>query len=522
LAKKYLSIKGRSALPLPARPTFKQNERTKEGVKFFEYWQDLSPELGEMARVRVYRMKPPIDLTKIGEKVKSIQVWEGPIPFKADDYEKEFYEASWAGGGDYRCAIEEIGLSGVVCEVFFSLSDWDRYPPKVPDAALMLESNGGKEYVAWRARRGDPVLNAEPEKTQEDDFMEVGGSGVKQGTATVLVEGLLNMADKQINVAQDDAKRAKDEVARLQSQPAGTNPAQNAVNGAIDLALQSAGKVVDSVMNHAGARYDPPDPIGMVTKIMDMMPKPVDQTPMILGLIQESNKTVLQMVLNQNQELKQEVLAMRTAQLAPATNGHTKSFDEELESFSRKAEALGYKRGEAGASAESKEDMVKMIVQNMPMINAAIAGIAQILIPIFRGPQSAPAAAPQPMQETAVVTQPAAPPQPDPNSPEARTLRFLHDLEGPFLAHLLSPEYNGYTLALHILTSGKGGSMETPDGRAQYAQIKTQLGKQSDGSIALDKLIRSYPPIWNRAQSNAPAYAKFLAEFLSYDEQPVQ
>jgi hypothetical protein len=522
LAKKYLSIKGKCALPLPSRPTFKQNEKMKEGVKFFEYWQDLNPELAEMARVRVYRMKPPIDLTKIGQKVKSIQVWEGPIPFKADDYEKQFYEAAWAGGGDYRCAIEEIGLSGVVCEVFFSLSDWDTYPPKVPDAALMLESNGGKEYVAWRARRGDPVAGVEEEKPQGEDelFMEPAKNGSGSAVAAV-VDGFTNLATTLVTDAKQEARDARQEAKEAR--------AAAPVNGepsTLTVAATESIRLISDVAREQSKNSHAPDAVEMFKSIAALIPPPppppdpMPQFNMIMGIMKESNERIAQMQQQQIESLRTELTSLRSGSV-PAANGHSKSFTDELEEFSRKAEVLGYKRGDGAPAADSKEDLMKMIVQNMPMITAALTAAANIIAPIFRGPQPNPApqpAAPMQQPEQAMVQPAPPPPQPDPNSPQARQLAFLQDLEKPFLAHLLSPEYNGFTLALHILTQGAGGSIETIDGRAKYNEIKTHIGKQADGSIPLDRMIRQYPPIWNRAQSNQPAYGKFLAEFLSYDE----
>lgn len=519
MAKKYLSIKAKSLLPLPAKPTFKQNEKMKEGVKFFQYWENLTPEVAQLARVRVYRMKPPIDLTKIGERVKSIQVWEGPIPFGSETYEKFFYEANWAGGGDYRCAIEEIGLSGNACEVFFSLTDWDTYPPKVADASLMTESNAGQEYVKWRARRGEPIQGAEPEPpTGEDDFMELGngtGKAAPASTAAVLVGGLVDMAQSQIQVAQDDAKRAKDEAREARehsaASPGVASPAAAAMNGAIDLALSSASKVVDSVMAHAGARYDPPDPLNMAKGLLELIPKPdTTMVTLLMQSLESANQRVAQMQNDQLMAVRAELTAIRSA---PQT-AVAKSAIDQLREARESAELLGYTRGADSAPAAPAKSVMEewgpIIQMGMSILTPLVGLLAQKL-----GTPPPAAANPQP---TATVQQQPMP-QPDPNSPQARQAAFLKRIEGPFLAHFLSPDYDGFTFANQILTGGNGGTMETPDGRAFYQEIKNNLGILPDKTCGLDRMIRTYEPIWSRVEGNLKGYQQFLSEFFAYDEQ---
>lgn len=519
MAKKYLSIKAKSLLPLPAKPTFKQNEKMKEGVKFFQYWENLTPEVAQLARVRVYRMKPPIDLTKIGERVKSIQVWEGPIPFGSETYEKFFYEANWAGGGDYRCAIEEIGLSGNACEVFFSLTDWDTYPPKVADASLMTESNAGQEYVKWRARRGEPIQGAEPEPpTGEDDFMELGngtGKAAPASTAAVLVGGLVDMAQSQIQVAQDDAKRAKDEAREARehsaASPGVASPAAAAMNGAIDLALSSASKVVDSVMAHAGARYDPPDPLNMAKGLLELIPKPdTTMVTLLMQSLESANQRVAQMQNDQLMAVRAELTAIRSA---PQT-AVAKSAIDQLREARESAELLGYTRGADSAPAAPAKSVME---EWGPIIQMGLQIVTPLIGLLTQKLQSgAPTANPQP---TATVTQQPQPQQPPPDTPQSRQIAFLKRIEGPFMAHLLSPDTDGFTFANHVLTSGNGGSMETQDGRAMYREIKTNLGLRADNTCGLDQLIRTYEPMWNRIEGDLKGYQKFLTEFFNYDEQ---
>jgi hypothetical protein len=508
VAKKYHSIKGKSALPLPAKPTFKENERTKDGVKFFQYWENLTPELAQMARVRVYRMKPPIDLTKIGERVKSVQVWEGPIPFKAEDYEKEFYEASWAGGGDYRCAIEEIGLSGVVCEVFFSLPDWDTYPPKIADGSLMLESNGGKEYVAWRARRGEPVPGVQEEKDQAEDqlFMESGKSGV-----AAVVDGFTNLATTLVTEAKTEAREAKQEAKEARERT--ITPTTDVTT----LAVAEGIRLISDVAREQSKNSHAPDAVEMFKAVVGLMPPAPDPAPMfntILGVVQESNKTMMSMVLQQNQELRQEISQMRNGQstaLAPQ-----KSVGEQLLEMKTNAELLGYSRtGGSSSAAPAKSVMeewgpiiqmaMTIVAPLMQAITIKLTGTANGAPPIANGQQPQ-----QPIQQ--------APPQQPPPPPDPPGIQFLKRIEPMFMGHLVSPDSNGFTFANQIVTEGTG--IETVAGRSNYNWIKQHFGfKPGSNQCGLDPLIRSYEPMWRVIEQNLPKYQLFLSEFLNYDEQ---
>jgi hypothetical protein len=505
MAKKYHSIKGKSALPLPLKPSFKQNEKQKEGVKFFEYWENLSPDLAPLARVRVYRMKPPIDLTKIGERVKSVQVWEGAIPFKAEDYEKEFYEASWAGGGDYRCAIEEIGLSGVACEVFFSLSDWDTYPPKVADGSLMLESNGGKEYVAWRARRGEPVAGAEAEKNQAEDqlFMESGKSGV-----AAVVDGFTNLATTLVTEAKNEAREAKQEAKDARERP--ITPTSDAITTGATEGIRLIADVSRDLLKNSHA----PDAVEMFKAVVGLMPPAPDHAPMfntILAVVQESNKTMMGMVLQQNQELRQELSQVRSQSMAVAP---TKTVVDQLREARESAELLGYRRGGDAPTTPTKsvmEEWGPIIQMGVTMLSPLVALIAQKL----STPNGAPQQNGQPQQNAA----PPNPPQQQAPPPDPPGIIFLKRIEKLFLGHLVSPDSNGFTFANQIITEGTG--LETAAGRANYNWIKTNFGFRPDRTCGLDALIRTYEPMWTIIEKDLPKYQLFLTEFLNYDEQVV-
>lgn len=510
MARKYHSIKGKSVLPLPSRPTFKQNEKMKEGVKFFEYWQDLSPELAQLARVRVYRMKPPIDLTKIGQKVKSIQVWEGAIPFKADEYEKEFYEATWAGGGDYRCAIEEIGLSGVACEVFFSLSDWDTYPPKVPDAALMVESNAGKEYVAWRARRGEPVVGVDLETERgEEDFMTTGPGG-NTTTAAAVVTGVIDVLKDTVNHAREDAKDEK--LQRLQAEAKTDKPSSGI--DSVTLAASEGIRLMGDVTREAMKNSNAPDPVEMFKSFAALIPPPPDPAPMfnmLMSVMKESNERIASMQSSQIENLRNELNSIRSSSTALATQ-QPKSVSDQLREMKESAELLGYSRtGDRASAAPAKstfEEWGPIIQMGLQIFSPLLGALTAKL----SGVNGTPSVASPPLNGV------PNPPQAPPLEPENPQLRFLKTIEPSFMSHLMTPDCNGFTFAAHVLSAGTGG-METVQGRASYNWIKQNYGTRPDRTVGLDALIRTYEPMWNLIEKDLPKYQKFLTEFFNYDEQ---
>lgn len=509
MAKTYLSIpaKSKCSLPLPDQTSFKDNDRRKDAIKFFEYWQNMPEDLKAITKVRVYRVKPPVDLKKIGLRVKSLEIWQGAIPFVPEDYEKQFYHKF--GGGDYRCSLEEIGLGGgEVCEALFSLPDWETYPPKVADGSLLTETNAGQEYIQWRARRGDPVggIKPESETAEGEDFMEVGKS---TSPVAAMVDGFTNLATTLVSDAKAEARDARIELKEAAAARTAAVPTTDTVTHAAAEGIKLMGDVTREVMKNSNA----PDPVEMFKSFAALMPPPPDPSPMfntILTVVQESNKTMLQMVMNQNSELKSEILTLRNSNTAVAVQ--SKSAADQLREIRDNAEMLGYTRNGNGASAtpakstfEEWGPIIQMGLQIFsPLLNALTMKLA--------GNGGMPGQAPQPG-----AAAPAPNPQPAP-PPDNPLLRFLKGFEPTFMSHLQTIDCNGFTLASQVLSGGTGG-METIPGRANYNWIKTNLGFRPDRTCGLDALIRTYEPMWNIIEKDLPKYQMFLSQFLNYDDQ---
>src|SRR5271165_7659559 len=518
MAKQYLDhpqLKSKCSFPVPAKTSFRDGKRSQDAVLGFEYCESLTPELAAIMSCRIYRLDPPIDMKKIGETSTTIDIWEGPLTFKAEEYETAFYHKY--GAGAYKVIVEEQGLSGRVCDIWFTLTDREGYPPKIDDRTLCFDKPAAKDYIDWRFRRGEPVQGIEPENNKGEDelFMEQGKAGSGSAVAAV-VDGFTNLATTLVSDAKAEAREAKLEAKEARETRTASTPTTDTVTHAAAEGIKLMGDVTREVMKNSNA----PDPVEMFKSFAALMPPPPDPTPMfntILTVVQESNKTMMQMVMNQNSELKNELNSLRNSSTALATQ--PKSATDQLREIRDNAELLGYTRN--GAAERASATPAKSVFEEWgPIIQMGL----QIFSPLLNAltvKLAGTNGAPNPAQPG--VTQPGAAPNPQPqapppDSPQARTLAFLKSIEPSFMSHLMTPDCNGFTFAAHVLSGGTGG-METVQGRASYNWIKTNYGFRPDRTCGLDALIRTYEPIWNTIEKDLPKYQKFLSEFLNYDEQ---
>jgi hypothetical protein len=513
VAKKYLSddqLKSKCSFPVPDKGSFRDGKRGQDAILGWEYLEKLAPELAAVARCRVYRLHPKIDMRLIGKSTTDIDVWEGPIKFPSDEYEKHFYHTF--GAGAYKVIIEEQGLSGVVCDIWFTLPDTESYPPKIDDRTLLIDAPENKDYLDWRARRGDPVggkeEKPEPEKPKEDDFMEL---GTPASPAAMLVGGLVDMAKEQVNQAKNDAREAREQIR-------GNGAADPITTVAATAAIGMVQEASRELMKNSNA----PNPVELVRTIVDMMPKPVpppDNAPMfnaMMAMQADSSKTMLQMVLNQNAELKQELVQIRQSAMVAPVDPFAK-----LKEIKDYAELMGFSRTN-GASHEPAAPAKSSFEEWGPIIQMAIGVFGPVLTAITQklaGPPAAPTAPPDYSQQPPQVQQPPPPPPMDPNSPQARQMGLLRMIEKAFIGHLFDANCDGYTFAQWMISGGTG-AVEDTNGRALYRDIKANLGMMPDKTCGLDKVIQQYPEIiWNTVKSDKPSYYKFLTEFFNYDEQ---
>ena len=524
MAKRFLSdgqLKSKCSFPLPAKTSFRDGKRSQDAILGWEYLEALSAELAAIARCRVYRLDPPVDMRLIGKSTTDIEVWEGPIKFPSGEYERYFYHTF--GAGSYKVIVEEQGLSGVVCDIWFTLPDRDGYPPKIDDRTLQVDHPAAKNYIDWRALRGDPVIGTkeEPQENGGDDFFMDEKKPGTAGTAQTLVEGLLDLSKSQIGRAEKEAEAAKLEVKEAREK--GSNDSSP---GVMAQAASAAIGIVQETAKEAMKNSHAPDPVEMIKAIIEFIPKPApppDNAPMfnaMMSMQQESNKTILTMVMNQNSELKQELAAMRSPQNVVAPIDPLAKIKE----IKEYAELLGWKSG-AGSSAPAEPELnpAQFMEKWGPLITMGMTMLNPIIARLFPLP-AAPAQV-QPVQQyeqpqPAVVQQPQQPP-PDPNSQEAIKLRLLQFLEKPFLAHFQDADLDGFTFAQWVISDGTMGA-PTTKGRGLYMDIKTNLGMRPDGGSTLDDMIKGFPPIWDIAKNTQPQYRKFLAEFFHYDEMQAE
>jgi hypothetical protein len=122
------------------------------------------------------------------------------------------------------------------------------------------------------------------------------------------------MAKEQVTQAKTEAREARELNRSSDSNPNLTTVAATAAIGIVQETAREAMK-----NSHA------PDPVEMVKAIFGMIPPhppAPDTAPMfntILGVVQESNKTMMQLVLSQNTELKNELTQIRQTPAAGLT-----------------------------------------------------------------------------------------------------------------------------------------------------------------------------------------------------------
>ena len=510
MAKQYLDhpqLKSKCSFPVPEKASFRDGKRSQDAIVGFEYCEALSPELAAIMRCRVYRLDPPIDMKKIGETATTIDIWEGPLTFKAAEYETEFYHKY--GAGAYKVIVEEQGLSGRVCDIWFTLTDREGYPPKIDDRTLCLDKPGAKDYIDWRFRRGEPVAGTEMETGKgEDDFMTTTPNG--STTAAAVVTGVIDVLKDTVNHAREDAKEEK--LQRLQVEANATQKP-----GSPDIVTQSAAegiRLISDVSREMMKNSNAPDPVEMFKAFSSLIPPPPDPAPMfnmLMSVMKESNERIASMQSSQIENLRNELNSIRSSSTALATQ-QPKSVSDQLREMKESAELLGYSRtGDRASAAPAKSTfeewgpIIQMGLQIFsPLLGALTAKLA--------GVNGAPSVAGPPLN--GVPNPPQAPP-PEPENPQ---LRFLKTIEPSFMSHLMTPDCNGFTFAAHVLSAGTGG-METVQGRASYNWIKQNYGTRPDRTVGLDALIRTYEPMWNLIEKDLPKYQKFLTEFFNYDEQ---
>jgi hypothetical protein len=142
-----------SSFPAPKYFRVFDNPTRKNAILFFKYWAKLPPEKAELARVKVYRTWPRIDLGLVEPELKSYSwdVIDGPIPFDPNDYQNWFLEHY--SSGNWLCQMYELRARPdseiKVTECFFEAQDLDEYPPRVDYDTVLWDDPDNEPYERY-------------------------------------------------------------------------------------------------------------------------------------------------------------------------------------------------------------------------------------------------------------------------------------------------------------------------------------------------------------------------------------
>ena len=150
-----------SSFPAPKYFRVFDNPTRKNAILFFKYWAKLPPEKAELARVKVYRTWPRIDLRLVEPELKSHSwdVIDGPIPFDPKDYQHWFLEHY--SSGNWLCQLYELRAQPdseiKVTECFFEAQDLEEYPPRVDFDAVLWDDPDNDSYEQYLRQCNIPI-----------------------------------------------------------------------------------------------------------------------------------------------------------------------------------------------------------------------------------------------------------------------------------------------------------------------------------------------------------------------------
>jgi hypothetical protein len=148
-----------STLPAPRYFCAIDNEKRKNAVWFFKFWESLPLENADFVVVKVYRTWPRVDL-RLAEPSRRSIAWdflEGPITFDPKDYRQWFLSRYNSGNWNFQM-YELGGWSEVkVAECFFDAVDLERYPPLVDLHTVIWEDPRNWGYFFHLRQRGIPI-----------------------------------------------------------------------------------------------------------------------------------------------------------------------------------------------------------------------------------------------------------------------------------------------------------------------------------------------------------------------------
>lgn len=504
-----------ATLPKPPVKRARDDPDQQSAYKIFEYWDSIPDSKAEVVEFRVYRMWPIVDVRLIGKSTKEEKIFHGKIPFRWQDWKDQFFHEF--GSGAYKCYLNEAGVTGSIMEAWFSLQDWDKYPPKIDLRALVQGVKENDDYIHWLRRNGtklpwdDPVDPAvEEQKKQEIEDM------------TVASEAISSLAETNVKLAERIAEARTDK---------GGGADATIAQDMGDIYKGAARGAVEVMKESAGHQYNVVEVIGALKEVM--APPPNNDMVMVKMLLETQNAANERLVSLQNSIIENLRKPDPGVALVQQDKGGIEGALDTLEKFKRVGEVIGWgpsrRNTEAPSPAPAEhrpgfwESLFGAVRENPSLAQSAIAGVGTLVasvVGLFRGPT--PYAPPQNGQTQPPQQQ--APAQPAQEEPWEN--RFMFTISHPFLAHFSDPQQcSGYTLAEFVISdfSGAGPSQQ---GRANYEKAKELLGPKEvePGKPALCRmhmLIMSLPqlqPIRDAVKDLPKRYTDFINQFFTYDE----
>lgn len=537
---------------------FPKPEAYKMSSQTFEKWLCSFPaEARPRVTLSFYRDFPRINLKQIpGEQYeRRIFFYESSLDADQRVFRDDFnlrtfvlHNEEWGGEGEYRVLCNEQGVKGAIGMTEFTLEDPD-YPPRVDLRAVVQGWPRNQGFIRSLRAKGvrlpgdNPALD-EAEQQEQDD-MNIAHQVSE--LAQPLIQDTLRRNERL-------EERLETVTEQIRESRQGPSAESVATNKGIEVMAQATGKAMDMVTDQARAiaiaaapTYNPVELFKTGLEAGNSGKN--DNSLAIAQLFVSSNEKALAQIRDMHHETMETVTKLlesreQEPEASPAREaGAMDEFDREFERVQRFAKLFGWERTPRleNAAPAAKEpglfDKVGKFLAENPMMALAGLGLLANIVYNFR---SATPVSPQAALEAAGVPKGALPPLPGqpeqaapqppaPNQAQANLNNFLEFLTPHFLAHYNDTSkqgYDGYTFAadLHTMVETPSGTQLVPGtpatvlGRQQYENLVKA------GPEMFDRLIRNWPPIWSVISKNPTTpsdpqhYAKFFAEFFSYDQ----
>jgi len=528
------------SLPRPQFRKVRDDESRQTAFKIFEYWASVPDEAAPLVEFNVYRTFPVTDSKLIGKDRTVEDVIGGKIPFKWEDWREEMLYRFGSGG--YHVYLNESGVPGSIMEAYFTLKDWEHYPPKIDLRTIIRGEPANESYIEWLRKRGEVLPWDDPEReAKEQKALEEVGD---MAASVEAIKAMSEQNNRMVDMMQSQVQDAKQGNA---AETAFNNRGADLVAHAAEKGFDILEKRTERIIDQAAPQYNPVDMIEKLAPIMRVPDQSASHLEMTRIMMESSDRKTDQMITMLNNSHQQMVALLTTPRadanstaLVPAKQG-LDGVLEEVEKYKRMAELFGWSRQNSNLAPVEREpqgkgifgSIAEGIAANPQAFFQGVTGIfalgANIVYNLFgkggQSPQEAVAKANGQAQATAG--------QPGQNGAQSQLqwpMSYVADLAPAFLRHYSNPDASGYTLAEWALSDGLGAGA-TDEGRRKYDMLRAEFGPQinDQGQITgfpFHNLIVQLPPLWtalrhpqkNLEPGDPKKYWDFLMEFFTYDQ----